>query len=81
VTASHLHFIADTREWDGTRVVFDLAESAGVTTVRMTHVGLRPGIACYDNCQAGWTFYIGTSLRALLNGGPGQPDGRRARNR
>jgi hypothetical protein len=41
-------------------------------------VGLAPGLACYDECQAGWDHFLG-SLVALVEHGEGQPFGIRRR--
>lgn len=73
VTDSYLAWL-DKREWNGTRIIFEITASGGKTDVTMTHEGLVPEIACYENCQEGWTFYIEKSLAALLSTGEGLPD-------
>ena len=77
VTDCNLHFIEDKREWKDTRVVFDISSDGAATTVTMTHAGLVPDVACYENCRTGWNFYILESLRKLLTENEGIPDGRR----
>ena len=39
----------------------------------MTHVGLVPGIECYEDCEKGWDFYIKESLFKFLTEGKGLP--------
>lgn len=74
VTDSYLNFTADTAEWNGTDVTFDIAAAGTQTEVRFTHVGLVPADECYDTCSTAWHFYIGTSLRDLITNGQGQPN-------
>jgi hypothetical protein len=75
VTDAELTFVADTREWVGTRIRFELAPAPeGATDVTFTHVGLTPDVECYDACSTAWTSYVTTSLRALAETGAGRPD-------
>jgi quinol monooxygenase YgiN len=74
VTDCNLNFVTDKTEWKDTKVVWDLAPENGATHVTITHVGLVPGIECYDNCVSGWNFYFGESLLKLLTEGRGLPD-------
>jgi hypothetical protein len=74
VLAGHLSFVKDKGEWKGTEIVFDIARKNGKTELRMTHVGLVPGLECFDDCSGGWGFYFGKSLRKLITTGKGQPD-------
>jgi hypothetical protein len=76
VTDCNLHFIQDKKEWKGTSVVWEILPGREKTIVRMTHRGLVPGIDCYDNCIAGWNFYVGDSLLKLLLQDKGLPDGK-----
>ena len=62
-------------DWTGTDVRFEVDASDGQSRLRFTHEGLRPGLPCFDACQAGWHFYIGTSLRELIETGAGRPGG------
>ena len=43
VLDSRLSFVKDQSEWNGTRVVFDVARKGAKTEVTFTHVGLEPG--------------------------------------
>lgn len=66
VTDSRIDFVGDKSEWEGTDIVFDIQKKGDKTEVRFTHVGLVPKCECYDACREGWTFYVGDSLRKLI---------------
>ncbi len=74
VLANHFDFTRDETEWVGTTITFEIAEKDGKTEARFTHHGLVPDYECYDVCHQAWTFYVGTSLRALIITGDGQPN-------
>jgi len=74
VTDSRINFVEDKTEWKGTDIVFEIARKDGRTELRMTHVGLVPGLECFSDCSGGWGFYFGRSLRKLITTGKGQPD-------
>ena len=71
-----LNFVADKAEWNGTKIVFEIARKGGQTEVRFTHVGLVPEVECYTGCSSAWGFYITGSLRSLIASGKGQPNKR-----
>ena len=74
VIEARMTFIADETEWNDTEIRFDIAERDGRTELRFTHVGLVPDVECYGACANAWTFYIGSSLRELLERGSGAPN-------
>ncbi|KZB88204.1 SRPBCC family protein [Amycolatopsis regifaucium] len=74
VLENHFDFTRDDTEWVGTTITFEIAEKDGKTEARFTHHGLVPEYECYDVCHKAWTFYVGTSLRALITTGEGQPN-------
>jgi hypothetical protein len=74
VLDSTLDFIEDKREWNGTKVTFDIARNGGKTEVRFTHAGLVPAHECYGACSNAWSSYIRGSLRSLIATGKGQPN-------
>jgi hypothetical protein len=77
VTDCNLHWIRNKTEWKDTKVVWELTPEDGETRISMTHIGLIPRAECFNNCKAGWDFYVGESLLRLLTEGKGLPDGRR----
>ena len=74
VEEGYLDFVADTSEWTGTDIRFDIAPQEGGTEVRFTHVGLDPDAQCFDGCSSAWSFYINGSLQQLITTGQGEPN-------
>jgi len=70
-TDSHLNFVKDGTEWNGTDILFEIARKGDQTELRFTHVGLVPAIQCYGDCSGAWGFYINESLRSLITTGKG----------
>lgn len=75
VLENHFNFVADSAEWTGTTISFDIADRDGRTEVRFSHLGLVPAYECFDLCSNEWGFYIRTSLRSLIETGKGLPNG------
>ena len=71
VTDCFMPWYSDKKEWADTRLIFDLTEKNGETTVRFTHEGLTPDVECYKDCNPGWTHWIQTSLLSYLTTGKG----------
>jgi hypothetical protein len=46
--------------------MFEISAEGNRTRIDLTHVGLIPGIECYDVCQTGWHQYFGENIAALL---------------
>jgi len=69
----HLHWISDKKEWNGTRVVFEIEPVGDRAKVTMTHVGLVPGAECYNDCENGWNEHFGESLVKHLTAHEGMP--------
>jgi len=76
VTNCYLPWLADKAEWTGTTVRFDIVPTDGGSKVTLTHVGLHPGVECFEGCAAGWTHHFGESLLSLIQDGSGAPKGR-----
>jgi hypothetical protein len=74
VLDSYLEFVADKREWNGTKVTFDIVRKGDKTEVRFTHAGLVPAQECYGACSSAWSSYIRGSLRTLIAKGKGAPN-------
>lgn len=76
VVDSHLAFVEDEKEWNGTTITFDIARKGGKTELRFTHVGLAPSHQCFADCSDAWGSYIRGSLRGLITKGRGKPNPR-----
>ncbi len=74
VTDSYLPWLAEKDEWTNTEIVYELSEEDGLTRIDFTHVGLIPGIECYERCEAGWTRFATVSLPKFMNEGKGLPE-------
>lgn len=62
-------------EWLGTKVHWRLIEhSEGQTKLSFTHEGLVPDFNCYEVCSDAWGFFIGNSLKALVEREQGSPN-------
>lgn len=73
VTDCYLHWIEDKSEWMGTKLRFDLVPKGNGTLITMTHIGLVPGIECYEDCQQGWDEHFKESLLQLMTEQVGMP--------
>jgi hypothetical protein len=73
VSDCYLPWLADKEEWKGTRIVFEISAEGDSTRIQFTHVGLTPGVECYDGCVKGWDQYFNDSLARLINEGKGLP--------
>ena len=60
-------------DWNGTSITFDLERSDRGSALRFHHVGLHPGLECFDMCQAGWTRHL-ASLVDYVDRGAGSPN-------
>jgi uncharacterized protein YndB with AHSA1/START domain len=74
VVDSHINFVTNRTEWNGTDIVFEIERKHDKTELRFTHVGLVPDFECYGGCSGAWGFYIHDSLRNLIATGKGQPN-------
>jgi len=74
VTDCNLHWIHNRKEWNGTEAVFEISEKGNATQIDFTHIGLVPGVECYNDCEAGWNGHITGSLVKFINEGKGTPE-------
>ena len=73
VADCYLHWLQDKTEWKGTSIMFEISPAGDSTQVTMTHIGLVPGIECFDQCESGWNHFIKESLFKLLTEHAGVP--------
>lgn len=76
VSDSRIMFVKNKAEWDNTDLIFEIAKKGNKTEVSLTHSGLVPGLECFEDCSAGWSYYFGDSLKKLITTGKGTPDPR-----
>ena len=60
-------------DWVGTSICFELAPRGNGTELRFEHRGLTPDLACYEQCNAGWTHFL-SSLVDYVDLGAGSPN-------
>lgn len=73
VTDCYLDFIRNKTEWNGTKIMYEITPVADGVRVEMTHVGLAPGVECFEMCERGWNHHFGESLQKLLTEKTGMP--------
>lgn len=61
------------KEWEGTKLKWEIQELDGKTQISLTHKGLIPSLDCFAICKAGWDYFFVTSLKNYLNEGKGSP--------
>ena len=74
VTDCWLHWLKNKKEWDGTKINWEISNKNDSTQIDMTHIGLVPKIECYIDCEKGWNFYVGESLFKLITEQKGLPE-------
>jgi uncharacterized protein YndB with AHSA1/START domain len=75
VEDANLSFAKNKSEWKGTEIIFEIMPKGDQTEIQFTHKGLTPELECFDNCSAGWEFYVIKSLKNLLTQGEGLDPG------
>ncbi|OPC37796.1 SRPBCC domain-containing protein [Elizabethkingia miricola] len=78
VLDNQFSFTENKNEWRGTKLVFEISENNGKTTVKFTHDGLVPEEECYNICTDAWGNYINNSLHHLISTGRGVPNPKEA---
>lgn len=72
VTDCNMPWYSDKKEWADTKLIFDISENNGITTLNFTHEGLTPEVECYMDCETGWIHWIRTSLLSYFTTGKGE---------
>jgi hypothetical protein len=70
----NLHWMNNKKEWKDTNILWKISSFNNSTRIDMTHVGLGPGIECFEDCTKGWNHYVKESLYKLITEGKGVPD-------
>jgi uncharacterized protein YndB with AHSA1/START domain len=63
-------------EWERTTITFSLIPAEGSTTLAVHHLGLVPGLTCYEQCFVGWGHFL-RSIKAYAEHDQGMPFDRR----
>jgi hypothetical protein len=74
VTDCYKHWIKDKKEWKDTKMNWEISTKKDATQITFTHIGLVPGLECYDGCENAWGQYINGSLFTLLTKRKGVPE-------
>jgi len=74
VTDCNKPWLKNTKEWVDTKISWEITEDKGATEIKFTHIGLVPGVECYNGCENAWNEYIKGSLFKLLTEGKGVPE-------
>ena len=74
VIDGYKHWLKNKKEWHDTTMSWEIARVNDTTQINFTHIGLVPGIECYEGCEKAWDFYIKESLFKLLTEGKGIPE-------
>jgi hypothetical protein len=62
-------------DWVGTQPTFTIRQiDADSCELTFEHRGLTDNLDCKDMCSRSWDHFVGTSLRELVEGGPGAPN-------
>ena len=61
-----------TDAWEGTTMTFVLSPQRGGTRIDFSQTGYRDS-PCFEACQQGWAYFLGTSLKQYLETGKGIP--------
>lgn len=69
----YLDIFQDKEVWKDSTLVWEFMPVEDATQITMTHIGLFPGVECFEDCRQGWNFYIKESLFKLLAEGKGLP--------
>jgi hypothetical protein len=72
----NLHWMNNKKEWKDMNILWEISSSNNSTRIDMTHIGLGPGIECFEDCTKGWNHYVKESLYKLIMEGKGVPDHR-----
>jgi hypothetical protein len=70
VTDCNLPWNTDLKEWNNTKILWEISDKNGSTQIRFTHIGLSK-LDCAHQCQNAWSAYIQESLFKYITKGKG----------
>lgn len=70
VTDCNLPWNTDLKEWNNTKILWEISAENGRTQIRFTHIGLSK-LDCAHQCQNAWSLYIQESLFKYITKGNG----------
>ena len=70
----YLHWLSNKTEWNHTSVIWEIDGKKNITEIGMTHIVLKPGVECFNDCEKGWYQHVKGSLYRLLTEGRGNPE-------
>ena len=73
VTDCNKPWLKNKKEWNGTKLSWEIVGMDSKTQIRFTHIGLVPLIECFEVCANAWGQYIQQSLERLITTGKGNP--------
>ncbi|MBT8298216.1 MAG: hypothetical protein HKP42_07780 [Maribacter sp.] len=75
IKANHVHgnLANIEKEWLNSELHWNIMNDNGKTEISFIHKGLTPDLNCYEVCEAGWDYFISTSLKNYLDSGEGNP--------
>ncbi len=73
VIDSNQTWVANATEWTGTKIAWEVSTQKDGMRIDMTHIGLVPGIDCYNRCKQGWDYLLHKSLFRYLTENIGLP--------
>lgn len=73
VTDSYLPLFKNQSEWLHSKIVWEIEAYDDSSKLIMTHAGLTPACECFVDCNKGWNFYVGESLKKLITANKGMP--------
>lgn len=66
-------WLKNKKEWNGTKISFEVSKKDDKTQIRFAHLGLVPEVECFEVCSNAWTDYLQGSLFKLITTGKGKP--------
>ena len=79
VTDCNKPWLKNTKEWNGTKMCWEISLHDNKTQIRFTHIGLAPEIECFEVCSNAWGEYLRQSLLPLIATGKGKPTPKKAK--